>query len=127
MNFKKTFWMNVFGGITWALFCLMSFATDIDYVEHTLTHKVIGAFVQLFVLAIFAITAFSLNKSNILLMRKLALLGNYCGLIGGVFYLLIIAYLHPSAYISSDLITIISVYLIFSLPCLLNIIILKKV
>ena len=126
MIFKKTFWMNVFGGITWAFFCLMSFATDIDYVEHTLMHRVISAFVQLIILAIFLITAFSLNKSNILLMRKLALLGNYCGLIGGVFYLLIIAYLHPSAYVTSDLITITSVYLIFSLPCLINITILKK-
>lgn len=76
MEFKKTFWMNVFFAITLVLLYLLSYATDIDYVEHTTRQKIVSFSIQLAVLAVPIITAIHFYKSNWSLVRKLALLGN---------------------------------------------------
>ncbi len=120
MEFKKTFWMNFVGSIAWVLLCLLSFATDIDYVEHTLTHKVISFVTQLLFLSTFVITAFHLYKSNTFLMRKLALFGNYFSVIATVLYLLAVVYYQPSMLISLNFLIVFSVYCIFILPFVIN-------
>ena len=120
MNFKKTFWMNIVGSIAWVLLCLLSFATDIDYVEHSLTHKVMSFVTQLLFLTTFVITAFHLYKTNALLIRKLALFGNYFSVIVTVLYLLAVVYYQPSMLISLNFLIVFSVYCIFILPFLIN-------
>lgn len=117
---KKTFWMNVIGAIAWVLFCLLSFATDIDYVEHTLTDKVISFVTQLLFLTTFLITAFHLYKPNTLLMRKLASFSNYSSVTVTVLYLLTFLYYQPSKLFSLDFIIVFSVYCIFILPFVIN-------
>lgn len=102
MIYKKTFWMNVFFAIAWVLICLLSFATDIDYVERTTTYKFISAFIQLFILVVPIITAILLCKPNKPLLRKFALLGNYCCIIGIISLLLSIMYKEPTAVISTE-------------------------
>lgn len=119
MNFKKTFWLNVLSAISWVLLCLLSFATDIDYVEHTLTHKIISYGIQLCVLVNLIVTACYIYNPNKFL-RKLALFGNYCGVIGTVLYVLLLAYKHPSTIISFDFIAVLIIFCLFALPCLIN-------
>lgn len=120
MNYKKTFWMNVFFAIAWVLLCLLSFATDIDYVEHTLTYKIFTAFIQLFILAIPITTAIYMYKSNNLLLRKFALFGNYLSVIGTILSLLFTIYHQPSIVISISFLIVLFVYCIFVTPFLIN-------
>ena len=118
--------MNIVGAICWVLLCLLSFATDIDYVEHTLTHKIIIFSIQFAVFSTLLVTAIFLYKTSNQLFRKLAYFGNYCGLVGVAFYLLHIAYRQPSAFISDDLIAILVFCFTFTLPCFINIKALKQ-
>jgi hypothetical protein len=121
MNFKKTFWMNVIGSIAWVLLCLLSFATDVDYVEHSLTHKAISFVTQLLFLTTFVITAFHLYKPNAFLIRKLALFGNYLCVIVTILYLLAIVYYQLSMLISIDFLFVVFLYCLFILPFIINI------
>ena len=57
MTFKKTFWMNVLFAVALAFLYFVSYATDIDYVEHTTRQKIVSALIQLSVLAVPIITA----------------------------------------------------------------------
>lgn len=121
MTYKKTFWMNVFFVIAWVLLCLLSFATDIDYVEHTLTYKIFTAFVQLFILSTSIITAVHLYKSNKSLVRKFVLFSNYSCVIGTILSLLFTIYHQPSIVISFEFLIIVFIYCVFTLPFVLNI------
>ncbi len=120
MEFKKTFWMNVFFTIAWMLLCLLSFATDIDYVEHTLTYKIFTAFIQLFILTIPITTAIYMYKSNNLLLRKFALFGNYLSAIGILVCILAIIFYQLSKIFSMDFLIVLFVYCIFAAPFLIN-------
>ena len=120
MTYKKTFWMNVFFAIAWLLLCLLSFATDIDYVEHTLTYKIFTAFVQLFILSTSIITVLHLYKSNKSLVRKLALFSNYSCIIGTILSLLFTIYHQPSIVITISFLIVFFVYCIFAAPFLIN-------
>jgi len=125
MIYKKTFWMNVVVSIGWVMLCLLSFATDIDYVEHTMTHRIISAFVQLFVLANLIITASYMKKPNNFL-RNLALFTNYSLL---VFFVLLSAfyfYLDPNIIFSWDLLAIPITFVMFGLPAVINLKALKS-
>jgi ABC-type transport system involved in cytochrome c biogenesis permease component len=77
MNQKKTFWMNVLFAILWVLFCLIFFATDIDYVEHTLIHKILSLGTQLLIFTTSIVTAIHLYKTNKILLGKVVIFANY--------------------------------------------------
>jgi ABC-type transport system involved in cytochrome c biogenesis permease component len=77
MNKKKTFWMNVLFAILWVLFCLIFFATDIDYVEHTLIHKILSLGTQLLIFTTSIVTAIHLYKTNKILLGKVVIFANY--------------------------------------------------
>ena len=121
MTYKKTFWMNVLFAIAWVLLCLLSFATDIDYVEHTLTYKLFTAFIQLFIFSTLIITVVHLYKSNKSLVRKFAFLSNYSCVIGTILSLLFTIYHQPSIVISFEFLIIVFIYCVFTLPFILNI------
>lgn len=121
MNYKKIFWMNVLFAILWVLFCLLSFATDIDYVEHSLTHKILTFLIQLFILATSIITATHLYKSNTKSLGKLAIFGNCCCIILTIGYLITITYFQPSILTSMNFLILLFVYSIFILPFAINI------
>ena len=120
MNFKKTFWMDVVGSLAWVFLCLLSFATDIDYVEHTLLHNVISTLTQLLILVTLVITAFYLYKPNTLLMRNMALFGNYFSAIVSVFYLIAIMFYQLPSLISIDFLIVFTLYCLFILPFVIN-------
>jgi hypothetical protein len=113
--------MNVFFAIAWFLLCLLSFATDIDYVEHTLTYKIFTAFIQLFILSTSIITAAHLYKSNKSLVRRFSLFANYSCVITAIFSLLFTIYHQPSIVISFEFLVIAFIYCVFTLPFILNI------
>jgi hypothetical protein len=77
MKFKKTFWMNVSFAIFWAFFCLIFFATDIDYVEHSLSHKIWSLVTQLLIFTTTIFTAIHLYKTNKTLLGKFVIFANY--------------------------------------------------
>jgi ABC-type transport system involved in cytochrome c biogenesis permease component len=77
MKQKKTFWMNVLFAILWVLFCLIFFATDIDYVEHTLIHKILSLGTQLLIFTTSIVTAIHLYKTNKILLGKVVIFANY--------------------------------------------------
>lgn len=120
MTYKKTFWMNVFFAIAWVLLCLLSFATDIDYVEHTLTYKLFTAFIQLFIFSTSIITVVHLYKSNKSLILKFALFSNYSCVIGTILSLLFTIYHQPSIVISISFLIVLFVYCLFATPFLIN-------
>jgi hypothetical protein len=117
--YKKTFWMNLIGAISWIILCLLNFAVDIDYVEHTLMHKIVTIFIQLGFLAILLVTARYLYKASNLL-RKLTLISNLCGVIGAVLYVLLINYNQQINLFSWDSIAVLIIFSIFAVPCLIN-------
>lgn len=127
MIYKKTFWMNVFFAIAWVLFCLLSFATDIDYVEYTATYKLISTFIQLFILVVPIITAILLCKPKKPLLRKFALLGNYCCSIGIIALILRIIYEQPSAVVSTELLFVFLFYFLFIIPFVINLKAIKSI
>lgn len=120
MTFKKTFWMNVLFAVALAFLYFVSYATDIDYVEHTTRQKIVSALIQLSVLAVPIITATHLYKSNSLLVRKLSLIGNYCGVVLTVLYLIAIVYHQPSMFFDIGFLIVVFAYVIFILPFVLN-------
>ncbi len=120
MQFNKTFWMNVLFAVALAFLYFVSYATDIDYVEHTLRQKIISFGIQLCVLAVPIVTAIHLYKSNWLLLRKLSLLGNYCGVVFTIFYLIAIVYHQPSMFKDEGFFIIVLVYVLFILPFVIN-------
>lgn len=120
MTFKKTFWMNVLFAVALAFLYFVSYATDIDYVEHTTRQKIVSALIQLAVLSVPIITAIHLYKSNWLLLRKLSLLGNYCGVVLTVLYLIAIVYHQPSIYMDEAFFIIVFFYILFILPFVIN-------
>ncbi len=119
MIYKKTFWMNVCFVIVLVLIDLLSFATDIDYVEHTLRQKIISFGIQLCVLAVPIVTAIHLYKSN-WLVRKLALIGNYFGVFGTIFYSFAIIYFQPAAYRDAVFFSIVFGFYVFAVPYVIN-------
>lgn len=120
MNNKKTFWMNVFFAIAWALLCLLLFATDIDYVERTVTHNILIALVQLFIVAVPIITAIFLCKPANIFVRKLALLGNYGCAFGIIFLLLATVYKQPSVVMRTDFLFVFLFYFFVIIPFVIN-------
>ena len=125
MAFKKTFWMNILFAIALAFLYFVSYATDIDYVEHTLQHKIISFCIQLAVLAVPIITAIHLYASKTLLLRKLALIGNYCGVVLTILYLLAIVYHQPSMFFDIGFLIVVFAYIVFLLPFVINLKVLK--
>jgi hypothetical protein len=69
--------MNVLFAILWVLFCLIFFATDIDYVEHTLIHKILSLGTQLLIFTTSIVTAIHLYKTNKILLGKVVIFANY--------------------------------------------------
>ncbi len=120
MIYKNTFWMNIFIALVLPFIYFLGYATDIDYVEHTQTQKIISAFIQACVLGIPIVTAIFLYKPNALLMGKLALIGNYCFVIGTIFYLIAVVYYQPSILISIDFVIVFAIYCVFTLPFIIN-------
>lgn len=120
MNFKKTFWMNVLLAMVLPLIYFLSYATDIDYVEHSTRRKLFTVLMELFFLAVPVITSFYLYKKTIIL-RKLALLGNYTALSGTIFFLAISIYRFPPEFMDEFFYTLLLGYGIFLLPFLINI------
>jgi hypothetical protein len=120
MLFKKTFWMNVVFAIFWVLFCIVFFATDIDYVEHTLTQKITSLFTQLFVFATSIVTAVHLFKLNKLSISKVIIFANYTSIVVLISYLLIPLFYQPSKFISMDFLYLSFFYGLFITPFLIN-------
>lgn len=120
MLYKKTFWMNVLFAIFWVLLCLLSFATDIDYVEHSLTYKILSLLTQLFIFATSIVTAVHLYKTNKSLLTKLAVSTNYSSISMAIGYLLISVYYQPSKLISMDFLYLSFFYGLFITPFLIN-------
>lgn len=112
--------MNVTAAIFW-LFILI-FVKNIDYVEYTLIQKIINYTTQLLLSLIFVTTAIHLHKPTVLL-RKLALFGNYgCVTVTvAVLYKTSMGYFQASNLISIDFLIVISFYCLFILPFLINI------
>ncbi len=125
MTNVKTFSLNVFFAVVWVLLCVLSFATDIDYVENTMTQKVLSALMQLFILTIPIITAIYLYKSNNCMLRKVVLFSNYSALMIIVLCLLAVIYNQPSLFSSFDFVILFFIYFVFSLPFLINLKVLK--
>ena len=120
MIYKKTFWMNLLFAIFWVLLCLLSFATDIDYVEHSLTYKILSLLTQLFIFATSIFTAVHLYKTNKSLLTKLAVFTNYSSISMAIGYLLISVYYQPSKLISMDFLYLSFFYGLFITPFLIN-------
>jgi putative effector of murein hydrolase len=120
MNYKKTFWMNILFAIALVFLYFVSYATDIDYVEHTTRQKIIRFSVQLSVLAVPIITAIHLYKFNCLLLRKLALIGNCFSVVLTVLYIVVIFYNQPSINMDEAFFIIVFAWAIFILPLIIN-------
>ena len=110
MKFKKTFWMNVSFAILWVLFCLLSFATDIDYVEYTLKYKLLSLFTQLLILTTSIVTAIHLFRTNKTSLGKVAILANYSSVAVLIGYFLTTLYFQPSILISIDFLYLLLFY-----------------
>jgi hypothetical protein len=126
MKFKKTFWMNVLFAILWVLFCLLSFATDIDYVEHTLIYKFLSLFIQLLILTTSIVTAFRLFRTNKMSLCKLAILSNYSSVAVLIGYFLTSLYFQPSILISIDFLYLLLFYGFVITPFAINIKVLRN-
>jgi hypothetical protein len=121
MIYKKTFWMNLLFAILWVLGCLLSFATDINYVEHSLTYKMLSLLTQLFIFATSIVTAVHLYKSNKSSSTKLAIFSNYSSISLTIGYLLYMLYFrHFSYLLSIDFLILIFVYSLFITPFVIN-------
>ena len=120
MKFKKTFWMNVLFAILWVLFCLISFATDIDYVEHTLKYKILSLLTQLLILTTSIVTAIRLFKTNKMSLGKVAILANYSSVAVLIGYFLITLYFQPPKFISMDFLYLLLFYGFVITPSVIN-------
>ena len=126
MKLKKTFWMNVLFAILWVFFCLLSFATDIDYVEHTLTYKLLSLFIQLLILTTSIVTAIRLFRTNKMSLGKLAILSNYSSVALLIDYFLTSLYFQPSILISIDFVYLLLFYGFVITPFAINIKVLRN-
>lgn len=111
--------MNVLFAVALAFLYFVSYATDIDYVEHTTRQKIVSALMQLLFLAVPSVTAIHLYKSN-WMTRKLALIGNYCAVIGTIVYLIAVVCFQPSMIFEIDFVFVFLIYVIFILPFVIN-------
>ena len=121
MNHKKTFWMNVSFAILWVFCCLIFFASDIDYVEYTLTHKTLSLITRLFIFTTLIVTAVHLRNSNTPLVAKLAIFGNYISISMIISYLIFSLYFrHFSFILSIDFLILLFVYSLCIFPFVIN-------
>lgn len=121
MKFKKTFWMNVLFAILWVLFCLLSFATDIDYVEHTLIYKLLSLLTQLLILTTSIVTATHLFITDKTSPGKVAIVANYSSVAVLIGYFLTTLYFQPSILITMDFLYLLLFYVFLIVPFLINI------
>ncbi len=119
MIYKKTFWMNVLFAIAWVLFCLLMSA-DIEYVEHTLTRKILTFLTMFFIFATLIVTAVHLCKSNTPLLRKLVIFANRFNIMLTIGYLIVIVFYRPSVLSSIDFLIALFVYGLFITPFAIN-------
>ena len=120
MNYKKVFWMNVVFAILWVLFCLLSFATDMDYVEHTLIHKLLSLLTQLLILTTSIVTATHLFKTNKTSLGKVAIVANYSSVAVLIGYFLTTLYFQPSKLITMDFLYLLLFYGFIITPFVIN-------
>jgi hypothetical protein len=120
MKFKKTFWMNVLFAILWVLFCLLSFATDIDYVEHSLKYKLLSLLTQLLILTTSIVTAILLFRTNKTSLGKIAILSNYSSVAVLIGYFLTTLYFQPSKLITMDFLYLLLFYELIITPFVIN-------
>lgn len=120
MKFKKTFWMNVLFAILWVLFCLISFATDIDYVEHTLKYKILSLLTQLLILITSIVTTTHLFKTNKTSPGKVAIVANYSSVAVLIGYFLTTLYFQPSKLITMDFLYLLLFYGFIITPFVIN-------
>ena len=120
MKFKKTFWMNVLFSILWVLFCLLSFATDIDYVEHTLKYKLLSLLTQLLILTTSIVTATHLFKTDKTSLGKKAIFANYSSSAVLIGYFLTTLYFQPPKFISMDFLYLLLFYGFITTPFVIN-------
>ena len=120
MKFKKTFWMNVMFAILWVLFCLLSFATDMDYVEHTLIYKLLSLLTQLLILITSIVTTTHLFKTNKTSLSKVAILANYSSVTVLIGYFLSTLYFQPSKLITIDFLYLLLFYGFIITPFVIN-------
>ena len=118
MSYKKTFWMNVVGAIGWLV--LSALTLWLNSVEQTTKHMIISAILYLCVIATPTFTALYLYHQNKPLLRNLALFGNYCGIAGAICYVLSVLYLYPTIIMSFEVLAIAFVFLVFAVPCSIN-------
>ena len=126
MKFKKTFWMNVLFAILWVLFCLISFATDIDYLEHTLKYKILSLLTQLLILITSIVTTTQLFKTNKTSLGKVAIFANYSSVAVLIGYFLTTLYFQPSILISIDFLYLLLFYGFVITPFAINLKVLRN-
>ena len=126
INSKKIYWMNVLFAILWVLFCLLSFATDIDYVEHTLIYKLLSLLTQLLILTTSIVTAIRLFKTNKMSLGKVAILANYSSVAVLIGYFLTTLYFQPPKFISMDFLYLLLFYGFIITPFAINLKVLRN-
>ena len=126
MKFKKIFWMNVSFAILWVLFCLLSFATDIDYVEHTLKYKLLSLLTQLLILTTSIVTAIHLFRTNKTSLGNEAIFANYSSVAVLIGYFLTTLYFQPSILISIDFLYLLLFYGFVITPFAINLKVLRN-
>ena len=120
MKFKKTFWMNVSFAILWVLFCLLSFATDIDYVEHTLIYRLLSLLTQLLILTTSILTAIRFFRTNKMSLGRVVILANYSSVAVLIACFLITLYFQPPKFISMDFLYLLLFYGFINTPFVIN-------
>ena len=126
INSKKIYWMNVLFAILWVLFCLLSFATDIDYVEQTLIYKLLSLLTQLLILTTTIVTAIRLFKTNKMSLGKVAILANYSSIAVLIGYFLTTLYFQPPKFISMDFLYLLLFYGFIITPFAINLKVLRN-
>jgi hypothetical protein len=126
INSKKIYWMNVLFAILWVLFCLLSFATDIDYVEQTLIYKLLSLLTQLLILTTTIVTAIRLFKTNKMSLGKVAILANYSSVAVLIGYFLTTLYFQPPKFISMDFLYLLLFYGFIITPFAINLKVLRN-
>ena len=120
MNYKKIFWMNVLFAILWVLFCLLSFATDIDYVEHTLIYKLLSLLTQLLILTTSILTAIRFFRTNKMSLVRVVILANYSSVAFLIGYFLTTLYFQPPKFICMDFLYLLLFYGFITTPFVIN-------
>ena len=120
MNYKKIFWMNVLFAILWVLFCLLSFATDIDYVEHMLIYKLLSLLTQLLILTTSILTAIRFFRTNKMSLVRVVILANYSSVAFLIGYFLTTLYFQPPKFICMDFLYLLLFYGFITTPFVIN-------